>query len=988
MRPTGTGVGLQGLLDELRGAVDPRVWGQAVSLARDGAVVGVDRGAEELRLLVKTRTRATPYEVFLWPEESDWGCDCGLKQPCVHIVAGAIAANTGIKQGEEVPKPSPKYRVRLRYAFTRDASRLRLERLIVRPDGRTEPLSTTLAASNLVASRGDAHAEALLVQHKPGPLDEERLRRLLVGLEGQGDATLDGAPVTLSAAPITFIVKVTDEGDRFRVGLYRPPGLDSLFAGAALRDGVLHPMSYGELNERERAALKLSAPDSLYRADQAAWLVGTYLPWLEEKGLEVRVESERLPRSESLVPRVVVSLQESPEGLRVRPDLVYGDPPIARISAGMMVRLTQTVVVRNMGAERRAVREFEERTRLPVGFERVVPPGEALALLRTTLPELGVPTEGRVDMSRFRVATAPLVPSLRVGATGQGENAAFDLDVSFRNADGHADPAAVLRAWSSGRSLVPLVEGGFAPLPADWLRQHAVLLEELLEARDVAGRVPRQSTQALVELLEDTAGEVPTDLRRLRTFLEGGDGLPPLALSPDLRAELRPYQEIGVRWLTFLRDMDLHGILADDMGLGKTLQALAVLAVTPGRSLVIAPTSVLRNWEREAQRFVPGRKVCLYHGAARRLEPDAWLTLTSHALLRLDLPQLQAVDWAYVVIDEAQAIKNPESRTAQSAFALPGRHRLALTGTPVENRLEELWSLFRFLMPGLLGTPSTFRERFVRPIEAGESSARAALRRRVRPYVLRRLKRQVAQDLPPLTEVVERCAMSDAQRAVYETVRAAMRREVIDLLTEGAGGATLQILEALLRMRQVCCDPSLLPGRLASTAPSAKLDRLEELLIELVPDGHKTLVFSQWTGLLDRVEPRLRALGIDFVRLDGSTRDRQAVIDAFQDPSGPPVFLLSLKAGGTGLNLTAADYVIHLDPWWNPAVQQQATDRAWRIGQDRPVVSIRLVAEDTVEERILELQDAKRDLADAALGEAGLVHALSGAELRALFDAA
>jgi SNF2 family DNA or RNA helicase len=254
--------------------------------------------------------------------------------------------------------------------------------------------------------------------------------------------------------------------------------------------------------------------------------------------------------------------------------------------------------------------------------------------------------------------------------------------------------------------------------------------------------------------------------------------------------------------------------------------------------------------------------------------------------------------------------------------------------------------------------------------------------------VLRRLKRQVAQDLPPLTEVVERCAMSDAQRAVYETVRAAMRREVIDLLTEGSGGATLQILEALLRMRQVCCDPSLLPGRLASTAPSAKLDRLEELLVELVPDGHKTLVFSQWTGLLDRVEPRLRALGIDFVRLDGSTRDRQAVIDAFQDPSGPPVFLLSLKAGGTGLNLTAADYVIHLDPWWNPAVQQQATDRAWRIGQDRPVVSIRLVAEDTVEERILELQDAKRDLADAALGEAGLVHALSGAELRALFDAA
>jgi SNF2 family DNA or RNA helicase len=260
----------------------------------------------------------------------------------------------------------------------------------------------------------------------------------------------------------------------------------------------------------------------------------------------------------------------------------------------------------------------------------------------------------------------------------------------------------------------------------------------------------------------------------------------------------------------------------------------------------------------------------------------------------------------------------------------------------------------------------------------------------VRPYVLRRLKKDVATDLPPLTEIVERCAMSAEQRRVYDTVRQAMRREVMDLLAVNTGrqGATFQILEALLRMRQAACDPSLLPGRLSNDAPSAKLDRLEELLVDLITDGHKVLVFSQWTGMLDRVEPRLATLGISHTRLDGSTHNRQAVIDKFQDPSGPPVFLLSLKAGGTGLNLTAADYVIHLDPWWNPAVEQQATDRAHRIGQDKPVVSIKLVAEDTVEERILELQAAKKDLADAALGEAAILQVLGADELRALFDAA
>jgi SNF2 family DNA or RNA helicase len=334
------------------------------------------------------------------------------------------------------------------------------------------------------------------------------------------------------------------------------------------------------------------------------------------------------------------------------------------------------------------------------------------------------------------------------------------------------------------------------------------------------------------------------------------------------------------------------------------------------------------------------------------------------------------------------AIKNATSQTARAAFALRARHRLSLSGTPVENRLEELWSQFRFLMPGLLGSAEGFRERFARPVEAGDPAARKALRARVRPYILRRLKSAVAADLPPLTERVERVELPDAQRTFYEATRLTARADVLAALSRaGERGAALHVLEALLRMRQAATDPALVPGA-APELPAAKLDRLEELLVEITLEGHKVLVFSQWTSLLDRVEPRLNALGIAFTRLDGTTTARRAVVDAFQAPDGPPVFLLSLKAGGVGLNLTAADYVVILDPWWNPAVERQATDRAHRIGQVRPVVSVRLVAAGTVEERILDLQAATRNLADAAIDDVGaFVGTLGADEIRALFDA-
>ncbi len=833
--------------------------------------------------------------------------------------------------------------------------------------------------NDLVVSTGDAHVEALLTELGASALPADALRRML-SLVPHADATLDGDPIRFDAQPLLFQVKVTDIEAGFRIGLVRPEGVDRLFRGAARVGDVLRPTSHGRLDRDQRRRL---AGGVTCKPDDASWLVGDFLPRLRDR-IPVIVDSERLPDADAIVPRVRVTLRERSTGLEVSPELVYGDPPIAVVDRTSLRRLTDKLVARNEGAERKVVRAFEEAVGLQVGIRIVLPPARAAAFLSQRLPKHDGLVEGDVSPERFHVIEAPLTPRLEVVAEGTG----FRLDAHFEHGEGSASADAVLDAWRQGASLVSLTDGGYAPLPTAWLKEHGTMLRELLTARDAAGHVERRATAALVELLDGSEEPVPPDLTALRAFLEGGDGLPDVPPPPGLNADLRPYQLTGFRWLRFLREVGLHGVLADDMGLGKTLQALTAMLDAGGRSLVVAPTSVLSSWQREAARFAPSLKVHIYHGPGRTIDEDADITLTSYTLLRMDADILCAREWTYAVLDEAQAIKNADSLTARAARSLRAKNRLALSGTPVENRLDELWSLFRFLMPGLLGSREGFRDRFSVPIEAGDPAARAALRTRVKPYVLRRLKNQVERDLPPLTDVVVACEMSDAQRKVYEAVRLAGRSDVQRALM-GGRGATMQVLEALLRLRQACCDPGLLPGDVGAEADACKLDRLEELVVELVSEDHKALVFSQWTGLLDRVEPRLEALGIPFVRLDGSTRDRQRVVDAFQSPDGPPIFLISLKAGGTGLTLTAADYVIHLDPWWNPAVQQQATDRAHRIGQDKPVVSYRLIAANTVEERILALQDAKRELAEAALGsEGGFVKALDANELRALFDAA
>jgi len=429
----------------------------------------------------------------------------------------------------------------------------------------------------------------------------------------------------------------------------------------------------------------------------------------------------------------------------------------------------------------------------------------------------------------------------------------------------------------------------------------------------------------------------------------------------------------------------LNGVLADDMGLGKTLQTIAHLVVEQeaGRldkpALLVAPTSLMRNWQREVGRFAPGLKVITLHGENRQTQfravPAAHLVLTTYGLIRRDEEWHRDQDYSWIVVDEAQFIKNPDSRSARVLRSLSCERRLCLTGTPVENHLGELWSLFHFLMPGFLGEREAFRRQFRSPIEdEGNEAMREVLNRRVRPFLLRRRKDEVVTELPPKTEVEYPVEMTGRQWEIYETVRVAMNQKIMkEIALHGVERSQIVILDALTKLRQICCDPRLakIRGEDVTREDSGKLMELMELLPDFVSQGRRILVFSQFTSMLKLIEEELGRRKLGYVKLTGSTRDRGKCVDRFQ--SGKvPIFLISLRAGGTGLNLTEADTVIHYDPWWNPQVENQATDRAYRIGQDKPVFACKLVAADTVEERIIAMQKRKAELADGILsGEGG-----------------
>ncbi len=629
-------------------------------------------------------------------------------------------------------------------------------------------------------------------------------------------------------------------------------------------------------------------------------------------------------------------------------------------------------------------------------------PEEAVNFLLDIYPKLveRYRVFGESALSRFKVRLSK--PQINAAVSTDEKEKWFNLDIEV-SYDGQSVPLEkIWKAWTQGKRYVQLKDGSYTSLPEAWLERIAHKLQALgLDPSKPPKQQFAQFEAPVLDSLLDDLPETSTDsfwntLReKIHTFREVDPVDPPKGL----HATLRGYQQQGLAYLNFLHEYRFGGILADEMGLGKTVQTLSFIQYLVekghrGPNLIVVPTSVLPNWEREAEKFVPGLKLLTIYGTRRegmfKQIASSDLVLTTYALLRRDLEGLQEHDFKTIILDEAQNIKNPNTITARSVRRINADMRLCLSGTPIENNLFELWSLFEFLMPGFLGAQHAFRRGVVKPIKEGDDETLSFLRTRVRPFILRRTKSEVAKDLPPKVENIYFCGLADEQAELYAMLAKKLKEQVLTTVDrEGLAKSQMSILDALLKLRQICCHPRLLkldmPG-VSTNLPSGKFDAFRDMVTDIIEEGHRVLVFSQFVQMLHIIRSWLQISNIPFCYLDGASKDRFDQVDRFNNSSDIPIFLISLKAGGTGLNLTSADYVIHYDPWWNPAVENQATDRTHRIGQTRQVFSYKLICRNTVEEKIVGLQAAKKDVADAVIPGADAWKSLSREDLEMLFE--
>ena len=650
-----------------------------------------------------------------------------------------------------------------------------------------------------------------------------------------------------------------------------------------------------------------------------------------------------------------------------------------------------TLLRRDMEAEHQALVRLLESGVRPVAYSQ----GHDLELSPEELPTVAEPllADGWAVEVRGTSLRSPGGASLKVESSIDW----FELSGSTDFAGDQVEMKAILDAVSRGDRFVELSDGSQGLLPASWMETYDSLAKLAQDSTENGLRfLPSQALLVDAQLNAMPPANVDRAFAQLRKKLQSFASIKPKKEPRGFGGTLREYQREGLGWLNFLREFNLGGILADDMGLGKTVQVLALVRShrTPSKtsglpSLVVAPRSLVYNWIEEAARFTPKLAVVEYRGPDRDALRDHFseydIIVTTYATMRLDIEFLSKIEFDTVILDEAQAIKNRDSQSAKASRLLQAKNRLALTGTPIENHLGELGSIFEFLNPGLLGSLPRLDALSGGRTASPEELARVA--EGIRPFILRRTKAQVLKDLPPKTEQVLYTTLHPAQRDLYNRLRAGYQATLLgDVEKKGVGKSAIQVLEALLRLRQIACHPGLVDPDWAE-AGSAKLEALFEQVSEVLEEGHKVLVFSQFTKLLAYVKQELDERGVDYAYLDGQTRNRGEVVERFQTDPSCNLFLISLKAGGVGLNLTAAGYVFLLDPWWNPAVEAQAIDRAHRIGQTQPVFSYRLIARDTVEEKILELQSSKRQLADAVLEGEGLpLKDLTADDLRMLLS--
>ncbi|MET0594359.1 MAG: SNF2-related protein, partial [Polyangiaceae bacterium] len=755
------------LLDAVKKATLPAIYSQGVKLAREGAVLAERQGDDDAVLRVRAPGHAAYLTVTLYFGDEEWTCDCmGPTDPCPHVVAAAIAVHQAAERGEKVAAAT-ETGAQLRYVFRRlPHGNLAVERNVVTGDQSVRiDASMTLHRAQgqfgVQASPGDLVADRLIMAAGRDPLRTTIWPALLEGLAG-AHIEFEGKAMRAMAEPIVPVARLYDDGADVVLRIDKSAELDEVVTFGLARSGdAFRPLGFIDVVGPRAERLPLVRRFS--RAELGE-LSAKVLPDIESR-MTVAVETDRLPRREKRAtpPRIMFQIDNHVHSLSVVPLVVYGDPPQARIDAGQLVHLQGDAPMRDLPAERRLVERLRDELNLVFG-RRVDFDGQEAHKFAVRLRDFQSKTGGPTTSPLVR--STALIPQVRID--GDALHAEFVLpmgegDDATTSPPARASAEAVLRAWQDGLSLVPLDQGGWAPLPADWLAKHGHRVADLLAARDDEGRIARIAIPTLAALAEELEQPRPPSWSALEPLLQGFREIPPATLPSDLTATLRSYQRAGVDWLCFVRDAGLGALHADDMGLGKTLQTLCAVR---GKTLIVAPKSVVHNWQIEAERFRPTLKTSLYQGPKRALDPRADVTITSYAILRIDAERLAEQTWDTVVLDEAQAIKNPDSQVSRAAYALKAKFAIALTGTPLENRLEELWSILYFSHRGLLPGRSQFRDRYAAPIEQGDRERLAALRQKTKPFILRRLKRDVLPELPPRTDMILEVELDPAERDV------------------------------------------------------------------------------------------------------------------------------------------------------------------------------------------------------------------------------
>jgi SNF2 family DNA or RNA helicase len=609
--------------------------------------------------------------------------------------------------------------------------------------------------------------------------------------------------------------------------------------------------------------------------------------------------------------------------------------------------------------------------------------------------EANVPIVGFEILKNFRFNTAK--PETRIYISNGIDW--FDAKVEIVFGNQKVTVADIKKALQNKQQYVQLNDGSLGILPEEWLKKYSLLFK-VGEGKTDQLRLSKYHLSVIDELYngideEEVMIKLEEKYDRLRSFNRINEVNPPNALAH----VLRPYQVAGYHWLNYLNEVGWGGILADDMGLGKTVQALSFIQLYKEKfgsmtTLVVCPTSLMFNWENEIKKFTPNLSYIIHHGGERirnnkRFE-DHDVIITTYGTLRSDIKFMVEIEFDYVVLDESQAIKNPQSKVTKAASLLNAKNKLCMSGTPLQNNTFDIYAQMNFLNPGMLGSVEYFRNEFATPIDKfGEKENKDHLRKLLFPFILRRTKEQVAKDLPEKIETVLFCEMEEAQRNIYDAYRNDYRDKIMGVISEqGIDKSQLTILQGLMKLRQICDSPAIMNEEEKMPNVSVKLDEIGREITENI-GNHKALIFSQFLGMLALIKEKLVELGVKFEYFDGSTTatERERAIQSFQNNDEVRVFLISLKAGGVGLNLTAADYVYIVDPWWNPAVEQQAIDRTHRIGQTKNIFAYRMICKDTIEDKIIQLQEKKRNLArDLVTDDSGFVKSLTKEDVEYLFS--